>query len=235
MDRLRSPGGCPWDAAQTHESLVPYAIEEAFEVADAVARGEDLADELGDLLLQVLFHARVAQERPESEGGFTIDDVADALVAKLTRRHPHVFGDVAVSGAAEVHRNWEAIKRAERNARAPGGSGVGGGEDDGEPSRAAELAGAFERVPAGLPAVSRLSKITGKIAGAGLDVESLMDAAADQVELMDGALGRAVVAAVRAGAEPEMALRRYTLALQAAALDAARNGTAENAGGGAEA
>lgn len=148
---------------------------------------------------------------------------------------PHVFGDVAVSGAAEVHRNWEAIKRAERNARAPGGSGVGGGEDDGEPSRAAELAGAFERVPAGLPAVSRLSKITGKIAGAGLDVESLMDAAADQVELMDGALGRAVVAAVRAGAEPEMALRRYTLALQAAALDAARNGTAENAGGGAEA
>ena len=143
MDRLRSPGGCPWDAAQTHESLVPYAIEEAFEVADAVARGEDLADELGDLLLQVLFHARVAQERPESEGGFTIDDVADALVAKLTRRHPHVFGDVAVSGAAEVHRNWEAIKRAERNARAPGGSGVGGGEDDGEPSRAAELAGAY--------------------------------------------------------------------------------------------
>ena len=96
MDRLRSPGGCPWDAEQTHESLVPYAIEEAYEVADAVDHGDPthLADELGDLLLQVLFHARIASE----VGDFDIDDVAAALVAKLKRRHPHVFGDVQVAG-----------------------------------------------------------------------------------------------------------------------------------------
>ncbi|GAA0258642.1 MazG family protein [Cryptosporangium japonicum] len=114
MDRLRSPGGCPWDAEQTHESLRPYLLEEAYEAYDALLDGdlEALREELGDVLLQVAFHARVASEN--AEDGFDIDDVAGDLVAKLVRRHPHVFADRSVSGADEVHSNWEAIKKAEK-------------------------------------------------------------------------------------------------------------------------
>ncbi|EXG79953.1 MazG family protein [Cryptosporangium arvum] len=114
MDRLRSPGGCPWDAEQTHESLRPYLLEEAYEAYDALLDGDldALREELGDVLLQVAFHARVASEDPDE--GFDIDDVAGDLVAKLVRRHPHVFADRAVSGADEVHTNWEAIKKAEK-------------------------------------------------------------------------------------------------------------------------
>jgi len=114
MDRLRSPGGCPWDAEQTHESLRPYLLEEAYEAYDALLDGdlEALREELGDVLLQVAFHARVASEHPDE--GFDIDDVAGDLVAKLVRRHPHVFADRTVSGADEVHTNWEAIKKAEK-------------------------------------------------------------------------------------------------------------------------
>ncbi|WP_205751904.1 MazG family protein [Cryptosporangium phraense] len=114
MDRLRSPGGCPWDAEQTHESLRPYLLEEAYEAYDALLDGdlEALREELGDVLLQVAFHSRVASENPDE--GFDIDDVAGDLVAKLVRRHPHVFADRAVSGADEVDTNWEAIKKAEK-------------------------------------------------------------------------------------------------------------------------
>ncbi|MFG1921152.1 MazG family protein [Cryptosporangium sp. NPDC048952] len=114
MDRLRSPGGCPWDAEQTHESLRPYLLEEAYEAYDALLDGdlEALREELGDVLLQVAFHARVASENPDE--GFDIDDVAGDLVAKLVRRHPHVFADRSVSGADEVDTNWEAIKKAEK-------------------------------------------------------------------------------------------------------------------------
>src|SRR5690606_169386 len=115
MDRLRSPGGCPWDAEQTHASLAPYAIEEAHEVAEAAESGspEGLREELGDLLLQVLFHARIAAEHPD---GFDIDDVARALVDKLTYRHPHVFADDggASPSAAQVTENWEVLKAAEQ-------------------------------------------------------------------------------------------------------------------------
>src|SRR5438876_8210482 len=102
MDRLRSPGGCPWDAAQTHESLTRYLLEEAYEVIEAIETG-DLAllrEELGDLLLQVLFHARIAQE---SADGFSIEDVAGDLVDKLVRRHPHVFGDVEPGSTDELN------------------------------------------------------------------------------------------------------------------------------------
>ncbi|MEP6698049.1 MAG: MazG family protein [Pseudonocardiales bacterium] len=115
MDRLRSPGGCPWDAEQTHDSLMPYLLEEAYEAYGALEDGDlsALEEELGDVLLQVLFHARLAEELPEDER-WSIDDVAAGLVAKLIRRHPHVFGDTAVSGAAEVHANWDAIKLAEK-------------------------------------------------------------------------------------------------------------------------
>jgi XTP/dITP diphosphohydrolase len=115
VDRLRSPGGCPWDAKQDHESLSPYLLEEAYEAFQAIedANSAGLCEELGDVLFQVAFHARVAAELPAADR-WTIDDVATGLVEKLVRRHPHVFADVAVSGEAEVKDNWETIKAAER-------------------------------------------------------------------------------------------------------------------------
>jgi XTP/dITP diphosphohydrolase len=120
MDRLRSPGGCPWDAEQTHDSLAPYLLEEAYEAFQAIEDGDltSLRDELGDVLLQVLFHSRLAEELPV-EQRWSIDDVAAGLVAKLERRHPHVFGDVDVTGADEVNRNWEQIQAAERGGKPP--------------------------------------------------------------------------------------------------------------------
>jgi XTP/dITP diphosphohydrolase len=113
MDTLRVE--CPWDARQTHESLAPFLVEECYEALEAIETADyaALCDELGDVLLQVLFNARVASERTDGTG-FTIDDVAAGTVAKLVRRHPHVFGDVSVSDADEVKRNWDAIKAAER-------------------------------------------------------------------------------------------------------------------------
>ncbi len=124
MDRLRR--NCPWDARQTHESLAPYLLEETYEALDALESGDQEAfrEELGDVLLQVAFHARVAAER-EDGTGYTIDDVADGIVAKLVRRHPHVFADVLVSGADEVTRNWDDIKqrKSRRNETGPNGPG----------------------------------------------------------------------------------------------------------------
>ncbi len=113
MDRLRSPGGCPWDAEQTHDSLRRYLLEEAFEAYDALVNGDldALREELGDVLLQIAFHARLAQE---AQSPWSIDEVAGDLVDKLVRRHPHVFAAQAVAGAAEVEQNWEQIKRAEK-------------------------------------------------------------------------------------------------------------------------
>src|SRR5215468_131051 len=113
MARLRSPdGGCPWDLEQTFETIAPYTIEEAYEVDDAIRRKDwsDLADELGDLLLQVVFHAQMARE----SGHFGFDDVVARLCEKLVRRHPHVFGDASAEDADEVLRAWEEHKRAER-------------------------------------------------------------------------------------------------------------------------
>ncbi len=115
MDRLRSPGGCPWDAAQTHRSLAQYLLEETYETLEAIETGDSalLREELGDLLLQVLFHARLGEELPEAER-FGIDEVAGDLVAKLVHRHPHVFADVSVDSADEVNENWERLKAAEK-------------------------------------------------------------------------------------------------------------------------
>jgi ATP diphosphatase len=116
MARLRDPQqGCPWDLQQDFASIAPYTIEEAYEVADAIDRGDldDLKDELGDLLLQVVFHAQMAQE----QGAFAFADVARAISDKMERRHPHVFAQVQVDGAEDVNSNWEAIKRAERAAK----------------------------------------------------------------------------------------------------------------------
>lgn len=125
MDRLRSPGGCPWDARQTHVSLVPYALEEAYEVAEAIETGDRAAmrEELGDLLLQVVFHARIAQDAPADP--FDLDDVARGITAKLVRRHPHVFDRVGSGGSAadatgaaadleDLHVQWDRIKGHEK-------------------------------------------------------------------------------------------------------------------------
>jgi tetrapyrrole methylase family protein/MazG family protein len=112
MHRLRAPGGCPWDREQTHSSLIKYLIEESYEVVDAIEVGNDdeLKQELGDLLLQVLFHSEIAEE----EGRFAIQDVIEAITAKMVHRHPHVFADSEADTSAEVLRRWEALKREER-------------------------------------------------------------------------------------------------------------------------
>jgi len=114
MDRLRSPGGCPWDARQTHHSLVEYLVEEAYETVEAIEAGDrdDLREELGDLLLQVVFHARIAQE--DADDPWDIDDVADGIVRKLIRRHPHVFADASADTAEEVEARWHELKAAEK-------------------------------------------------------------------------------------------------------------------------
>ena len=115
MDRLRSPGGCPWDAEQTHESLLKYLLEESYEFIDAVESGDRTAmrEELGDVLLQVFFHARMAEE--SSVEPFNVEEVAREVSEKLIRRHPHVFSDVKVSGSEEVLENWEKIKAKEKS------------------------------------------------------------------------------------------------------------------------
>ena len=114
MDRLRSPGGCPWDGEQSHETLLKYLLEESYEFIEAVEENdrEAMREELGDVLLQVFFHARMAEEHPTDP--FSVEDVARTVAEKLVRRHPHVFSDVKVSGSAEVLENWEAQKAAEK-------------------------------------------------------------------------------------------------------------------------
>jgi MazG family protein len=118
MAKLRGPDGCPWDQEQTHASLAPYLEEETKEILEAIERGDlaSLRDELGDLLLQVVFHAEIAH----GEDAFTITDVVEGLERKLVRRHPHVFGNLKVSGADEVHANWGRIKRMEALAAGDG-------------------------------------------------------------------------------------------------------------------
>ena len=165
MARLRDPrNGCPWDQKQTFATIAPYTIEEAYEVADAIERGDpvQIRDELGDLLFQVVFHAQMAQER----GWFDFAQVAGAIHEKLVRRHPHVFGGASVAGEAELSRNWEELKARERAAvaarRGVAEAGVRAGEADsgGAPGEVSALAD----VPRGLPALIRASKL-GKRAG----------------------------------------------------------------------
>src|SRR5438477_553406 len=147
--RLRAPRiGCPWDLEQTHRSLIPYVIEEAYEVVDAI-EDEDaggLADELGDLLLQVALHAEIADQSAE----FEWNDVVRALSEKLVRRHPHVFGEVLVSGASDVVRNWDQLKAAERADRPP-------------------RASALDGVPASLPQLRRAAELARRANKAGFD------------------------------------------------------------------
>ncbi|WP_405220356.1 nucleoside triphosphate pyrophosphohydrolase [Lentisalinibacter sediminis] len=150
MARLRHPEtGCEWDRRQTFATIAPYTIEEAYEVADAIHRGdtEGLKDELGDLLLQVVFHARMAEEA----GDFDFDDVAGAISDKLERRHPHIFGDGGPADEASVRRNWETIKAAEREERH--GTSVS----------------LLDGIPKALPALKQSQKLAGRAAGAGFD------------------------------------------------------------------
>ncbi|MQY03987.1 MazG family protein [Actinomadura macrotermitis] len=158
MDTLRRE--CPWDAKQTHATLVPYLLEESYEVADSVESGDlaALREELGDVLMQVAFHAVVAAERTD-ETAFTIDDVAGGIVDKLVRRHPHVFGDVTVSGADEVNANWEQIKAAERAAKSGDEASVFDGVPMGQP--ALSLAAQLQRRAGRLDAPEELYQVTG--------------------------------------------------------------------------
>jgi XTP/dITP diphosphohydrolase len=188
MDQLRT--GCPWDAEQTHASLAPYLLEETYEALEALDSGDPLAlrDELGDVLLQVVFHARLAAERTDGTG-YTIDDVAGAIIAKLTRRHPHVFGDVRVSGAEDVKVNWETIKAAEREA-ATGAPGS-----------------ALDSVPMGQPALALAAALQRRAQRSGAPGE-LADLAGDPAVSDVGAELFALAARARAaGLDPEQELR----------------------------
>lgn len=192
MARLRAPGGCPWDAEQTHESLAMHLLEEAHETMDAIDRGDSdgLAEELGDVLLQVVFHAEIAQET----GRFDVVKVIDDLIAKLIARHPHVFGDKEVSGAAEVLANWEALK-AEHKKR-------GALDDD---------------LPGSLPALLLAHKAVRRLRGAGrpfeVSADTLVASARRYTEDPDAeAFGDLVLQAVALaegrGIDPEGAVRR---------------------------
>ncbi len=149
--RLRAPGGCPWDREQTHASLKPMTLEEAYEVLMAIDEGtdEDLAGELGDLLLQVVFHAQIAAE----EGRFAIGDVIGHVKDKMIRRHPHVFGGETASSSGEVLRNWEALKQAERKAS----------------GKAAPAESMLDTVPRSLPAVMEAFQASTKVARVGFE------------------------------------------------------------------
>ena len=159
MAALRTPGsGCPWDLEQNFASIAPYTIEEAYEVADAIERGDldDLKEELGDLLLQVVFHARMAEEA----GAFAFDDVAEAINTKLIRRHPHVFGDIAAGGPGAVKARWEEIKAEEKAERA---------ERRRRSGLAADGGGHLDTVPVALPALARALKLQKRAADVGFD------------------------------------------------------------------
>lgn len=185
MDRLRSPGGCPWDAEQTHRSLMPYLIEEAYELYQALEDSDlgAVREELGDVLLQVLFHARVAQETPD---GFDIDAVAGDLVTKLVSRHPHVFaGSEQVHSAAEQELRWDQLKRAEKRRE----SSVDG-------------------IALAQPALALAAKLVSRAMRAGLP-DDLLPAAHDSA--VGTALFALSTAAKLAGEDPEAALRRVAL------------------------
>lgn len=195
MARLRGPDGCPWDHEQTHQSLQVHLLEEAHEVLEAIDEGKlghELEEELGDLLLQVVFHAQMASD----DGRFDIDGVARAIVAKLVHRHPHVFSDTSVSGASEVVANWETLKAAEKT----------------------ERKGPFDGIPAGLPALLAAQKTQKRAAALGFDASPEDAVAGIERSVATGDVGKALfwlVALSRArGIEPESALRRATKAFQ---------------------
>lgn len=181
MARLRAPGGCPWDREQTHETLAKYAIEESAELVEAIESGDSAAvrDELGDVLLQVLFHADIASEHE----GWDIQDVAKGLADKLRRRHPHVFAEVHVDDADEVIRNWNAIKATEQP----------------------ERTGPFDGIPVHLPALQRAQKVLDRAARHGVQIPT--PDAHDDGARIGQALFALVAEARAAGIDAEGALR----------------------------
>ena len=196
MDTLRV--SCPWDREQTHSSLLRYLLEEAYEAAETIEDGDlgALREEIGDVMFQAFFHARIASERSSGDGGFTIDDVADTLAAKLVRRHPHVFGSVSVSSAADVNANWEEIKKAERAQKTASGGGQA-------------VPSALDGVPFGQPALSLAAQLLRRAERAGFS-SSVSDAAGDgssSAEELGDELMRVVARAQAAGIDPETELR----------------------------
>lgn len=191
MDRLRSKDGCPWDGEQTHESLLKYQLEESYEYIEAVERGDrkDMREELGDLLLQIYFHARIAEEH--SSDPFNIDEVAKGVVEKLISRHPHVFGDTKVSTSKEVHANWERIKNEEK------------GRTDFD-----------EGVPIGQPALALAAKLILRAEKNGLKTPDSVAPTSISLD-KEIALGDALLAliswAVEVDLDPESALRKAAL------------------------
>jgi ATP diphosphatase len=175
MARLRDPdGGCPWDLKQTFATIAPYTIEEAYEVADAIERGDmdDLRDELGDLLLQVVYHARIAEEA----GHFAFGNVAAAICDKMIRRHPHVFGE---DRAGTTEGRWETIKEQERREKRAKAAGEGS-------------ASLFEGIPAGLPALTHSAKLQRRAARIGFDwpsAEPILDKAAEELNELRAEIG----------------------------------------------
>ncbi|MDE2890223.1 MAG: nucleoside triphosphate pyrophosphohydrolase [Gemmatimonadota bacterium] len=163
MARLRGPDGCPWDREQTHQSLKPYLIEETYEALDAIDSGDDdgLRDELGDVLLQIVFHAQLARE----EGRFTLEEVAASTSEKLIRRHPHVFGDASANTPGQVVENWEAIKSREKREKGQGPSILAG-------------------IPRQLPALLRARRVQERAARSGFDwkhAEEVVDKVREEV------------------------------------------------------
>jgi XTP/dITP diphosphohydrolase len=206
MDRLRSPGGCPWDAEQTHESLLRYLVEETYELYDALAAGDVAAtrEELGDVLLQVLFHSRVAAEGGDGTG-FDVDDVAAELVAKLVGRHPHVFADgETVATASDQDRRWEELKAAEKQRES-----------------------VLDGVALAQPGAALLAKYVSRVRRAGMPDDVLATLAAT-----DSAVARAVVAAAGPGGDPEGELRAAAVAFadRVRALEATEAGSSRDVG-----
>jgi XTP/dITP diphosphohydrolase len=184
MDRLRSPGGCPWDAAQDHRSLAPYLLEETYETLDAIESGDldHLREELGDLLLQVVFHARVAAEHPND--AFDIDDVAAGIADKLVRRHPHVFADATVSTPQDVEQRWHELKQAEQQRSTP-----------------------VDGLPTAMPALALAGKTVTRLQRGGIPMAEVTPTADDAQSRVGLALLGMAAESVAAGVEPEQALR----------------------------
>jgi tetrapyrrole methylase family protein/MazG family protein len=196
MERLRAPGGCPWDREQTRESIKPYLIEEAYEVAEAIEDRniDDLKAELGDLLLQIVFHSEMARE----EGLFTVEDVVRGITEKMIRRHPHVFGDAAVTGSADVLRNWARIKAEERKDK----------EDT------SHVTG----VPRAMPALLRAHRLSEKASRVGFDWNSAGEVL-DKVREELGELEAAIEHGDRAAIEAELGDVHFALTSLSRHLD----------------
>lgn len=186
MAKLRAPGGCPWDAEQTHGSLITYLVEETYELIDAIESGnrDDMIEELGDVLYQVLFHADIASTTPEEN--FTIQDVAAHMSAKMISRHPHVFGDRKADTAEDVMEFWDDLKKAEK------------------PGRTSTLDG----IPQSMPALALADKLLGKADGVGLPPQHLPDAPLWENEDEIGSVLLSIVSSAKAqGFDAERALR----------------------------